>query len=85
MGDPRRESYGPRRYRAIEYHTVSSKHLEISRHGDRLFLRHIGSNPTLIERNGQWWKLDELWIDTRELAGTLVSIKLADTDVKLQM
>ncbi len=65
--------------------TVSSKHLEISRQGDRLFLRHIGSNPTLIERNGQWWKLNELWIKTSELAGVPVALKLADTDLTLQM
>lgn len=65
--------------------TVSSRHLEITRLGERLFLRHTGSNPTLIERQGQWWKLDELWLDKGEINAAPLALKLAATDVTLQM
>lgn len=65
--------------------TVSSRHLEIMRLGKRLFLRHTGSNPTLIQQEGQWWKLDELWLNTSEIEATPLALKLADTDVSLQM
>ncbi len=63
--------------------TVSSRHLEISRQGDRLFLRHTGSNPTLIERQGQWWKLDTHWVETDDIAATPMTLRLADTDITL--
>lgn len=43
--------------------TVSGRHLEILPFQGKLLLRHVGSNPTLIEREGQWYQLREIWID----------------------
>lgn len=43
--------------------TVSSRHLEILPFGGKLLLRHVGSNPTLIRQHGQWYRLQESWLD----------------------
>jgi len=43
--------------------TVSGRHLEILPFKGKLFLRHVGSNPTLIQQGGQWYQLQETWLD----------------------
>lgn len=62
---------------------VSSRHLEITPIGQRLFLRHIGRNPTQILRNGTWYKLDKTWIDVGEITQAPITMKLADVHIEL--
>ena len=62
--------------------TVSNRHLEILPFGNKLLLRHVGSNPTLIEQNGQWYQLNEIWLDQANLKGA-VQLQLADQRLAL--
>jgi len=62
--------------------TVSSRHLEILPFNGKLLLRHVGSNPTLIEQNGQWYQLNEIWLDQANLKGA-VQLQLADQKLAL--
>lgn len=60
---------------------VSGKHLEIRRFGDRLYLRHLGRNPTVL--SGQNRRLGEKWLRIDQLRRTPFSIALADTQVEI--
>jgi serine/threonine protein kinase len=62
--------------------TVSNRHLEILPFGEKFLLRHVGSNPTLIEQNGQWYQLNEIWLDQANLKGA-VQLQLADQRLAL--
>jgi len=64
---------------------VSGRHLEITPMGQRLFLRHVGRNPTQILRNGKWYKLDKTWIDVGEIAQAPITMKLADVHIDLSI
>lgn len=63
--------------------TVSGQHLEITPMGDRLFLRHIGRNPTQMLKDGKWHKLESYWLDLADISQTPVTLKVADLHVDL--
>ncbi len=63
--------------------TVSGRHLEILPFQGKLLLRHVGSNPTLIEQAGQWFQLYECWIDATDIAIAPISVVLADTPINI--
>lgn len=46
---------------------VSGRHIEILPYKDKLLLRHVGSNPTLIQKGRKWYQLKETWLTTAEL------------------
>lgn len=62
--------------------TVSGRHLEILPFKGKLFLRHVGTNPTLIQQGGQWYQLQEIWIDE---PGPNVPIELQLADQRLNI
>lgn len=62
--------------------TVSGRHLEILPFKGKLLLRHVGTNPTLIQQNGQWYQLKEAWIEETDLAGK-IKLQLADQHIRL--
>lgn len=63
--------------------TVSSRHLEVTRHKDQLLLRHLGRNPTLIQLESQWYRLNETWIAEADMQKAPLSFKLADVAITL--
>ena len=62
---------------------VSNRHLQITRYRDQILLRHIGRNSTLIHTRGQWFQLEDAWINASELAGTGITLKMADADIQI--
>lgn len=62
--------------------TVSGRHLEILPFKGKLLLRHVGTNPTLIQQQGQWYQLKEAWIEEADLAGK-IELQLADQHIML--
>ena len=62
--------------------TVSGRHLEILPFKNKLLLRHVGSNPTLIQRNGQWYQLRETWLHETSLNAP-IELQLATTLIRL--
>jgi len=64
---------------------VSGKHLEITPSGNRIFLRHLGRNPTAILKNGKWYNLRETWISYDEMTEAPISFKLADMLIDIGM
>jgi serine/threonine protein kinase len=64
-------------------HTVSGRHLEILPSGNKLLLRHVGRNPTLIWHQGQWYQLQEVWVDTPS-ATTPIQLRLADLEITIE-
>jgi len=63
--------------------TVSSKHLEITPMGDRLFLRHLGRHPTRILKHGKWYRLESDWLDLVDIAQAPITLKIADLHVDI--
>ncbi len=63
--------------------TVSGRHLEMTRAGDRLLLHHIGRHPTLIQRNGQWYRLEQYWFHLKDLQGAPLILKVAEVDLQI--
>lgn len=63
--------------------TVSARHLDITPIGSQLFLRHRGSNPTLIDYQGTWYQLAEHWVDITTLGQT--RLMLAETEIMLEI
>jgi serine/threonine protein kinase len=61
--------------------TTSGSHLEVTPYKDQLLLRHIGRNPTLIQRNGQWYRLEEYWLDLSALKQGPLTLRLAETEI----
>ncbi|MDA9009096.1 hypothetical protein N9K16_03950 [Alphaproteobacteria bacterium] len=61
--------------------TTSGNHLEITPYNDQLLLRHTGRNPTLIQRNGQWYRLEEYWLDLPKLRRSPLQLRLAETEI----
>ena len=64
---------------------VSGRHLEIFRQNDQLLLRHLGSNQTLIEHQGSWYQLEEVWLPFADLSGKQTRLKLADMMIELSV
>ena len=62
--------------------TVSARHLEILPMKGKLLLRHVGSNPTLIEQNGQLYRLEDVWLDHSALQAGL-RMMLAEVELEL--
>ncbi|RUS65179.1 hypothetical protein EGN72_01055 [Pseudorhodobacter sp. E13] len=62
--------------------TVSSRHLEILPFGGKFLLRHVGRNPTLIRQRGQWYRLQESWLDADDL-NSGIDLQLADLMLSL--
>lgn len=62
--------------------TVSGRHLEILPFGNKLLLRHTGSNPTLIQQKGQWYRLQEVWVE-KPSASLPIRLRLADREVNI--
>ena len=62
--------------------TVSGRHLEILPFQDKLLLRHVGRNPTLIRHQGQWYKLEEAWVDSPSIS-VPVQLRLADIEINI--
>ena len=62
--------------------TVSARHLEFLPFQGKLLLRHVGSNPSLIQQGGQWYQLTEAWIDLSDVSG-LVKLQLAQQRLNL--
>lgn len=65
--------------------TVSGNHLKIIPHDDQILLHHMGSNPTLIQYQNQWYRLNQHWIKTNTLTTTPLKLKLADVEVTLKV
>lgn len=65
--------------------TVSSRHLTLTRKGERLHLEHTGRHPTLIDVNGQWHRLEEYEIGTTEMKAVNVQLQLADAELALSI
>lgn len=63
--------------------TVSARHLEVTPIGQQLYLRHCGSNPTLIEQQGTWYQLADHWIDAMRLGQQ--RLRLAETEIVLEL
>ena len=63
--------------------SVSGKHLEITPMGSRFFFRHIGSNPTSILLDGQWYNLKETWIEQGDMALAPITLRLAGLHVDI--
>ncbi len=64
--------------------TVSGRHLEVTRSGDRLLLHHIGRHPTLIQRHGQWYRLEQHWFELKEMRNKPLVLKLAEEEVQIK-
>ena len=62
--------------------TVSGRHLEILPYQGRLLLRHVGSNPTLIQQNSRWYRISELWLD-RVGQSDMIQLMLAESEITL--
>jgi hypothetical protein len=62
--------------------TVSGRHLEILPFQGKLLLRHVGSNPTCLQRSGQWYLLNEIWVDL-PTRSTPIQLRLADTEMSI--
>lgn len=62
---------------------VSSKHLELTPMGKRIFLRHIGRNPTQILKDGQWYQLKSIWLELDDIALAPIPLKLADLHIDI--
>jgi hypothetical protein len=63
--------------------TVSGRHLQILPFKNKLLLRHVGSNPTYLQRSGQWYLLTEVWVDLPDQS-TPIHIRLAASDIRIQ-
>jgi serine/threonine protein kinase len=63
--------------------TVSGRHLELTPMGGKVLLRHIGHHPTSILKDGNWYNLQELWIDTTDLAMAPIALQLADLHIDI--
>ncbi|PCH73967.1 MAG: hypothetical protein COC12_04390 [Rhodobacteraceae bacterium] len=63
---------------------VSGRHLEILPCQGQLLLRHVGLNPTLLRKNGQWYRLEEFWLAAESLKNPL-RLKLADVEIDLEI
>lgn len=63
-------------------HAVSGRHLEILPFQGKLLVRHVGRHPTLIQQNGQWYRLQEVWLDQATLSAP-VELRLADQHLTL--
>jgi hypothetical protein len=64
--------------------TVSGRHLEILPFKNKLLLRHVGSNPTLVEQSGAWFQLRETWISEQSLVQGL-NVYLADVQLVVSL
>lgn len=64
--------------------TVSGRHLEIVRAGDQILLHHIGRHPTLICRNGQWFRLEQHWFDLADLQLSPLKLDLAGEPLEIE-
>ena len=64
--------------------SVSGRHLEILRTGDKILLHHIGRHPTLIRRHGQWYRLDQHWFDLKELHQAPIELDLAGEPIVIE-
>jgi len=62
---------------------VSGHHLEITPIGRRIFLRHLGRNPTHIFKDGQWYNLSETWIELDDITQASIPMKLADLQIDI--
>lgn len=60
--------------------TVSGRQLEILPHKNKLLLRHVGRNPTLVQKDGLWYKLNSIWLP--EQSGP-IEVKLGDVHLSL--
>ncbi len=65
--------------------SVSGRHLEITPIGQRVFLRHIGRNPTRMLKGGQWHNLHETWVSLDDMALAPIALKLADLHIDISV
>lgn len=64
---------------------VSSRHLEITRAGDRFLFRHIGRNDTLVRWSGEWRRLDDVWVEVDDLKTVPLEVRLADAEMVIEV
>ena len=63
--------------------SVSGRHLELTPIGRKIYLRHIGRHPTAILKDGQWYNLQESWLDISDFATAPIPLRLANLDIDI--
>lgn len=64
---------------------MSARHLELYAQDVHLFLRHCGRNRTLIQSQGKWFKLNEVWWPLDRLETHPLELVLGDAVLRLSI
>lgn len=65
-----------------QFDSISRRHLQIMRLGDRLHLQHIGRHPSALKKQDQWYRLDHYWAKPKDFP---LALKLADLEIEIKL